>query len=223
MTTPKRFPAFSLFKEFLDEASHQTILEYVSNDREFSELKDSFYETRFELISHSKKPELVYLRPYVAVDGKISDSDYLPEPSSWLYLRNYPSDIEILQAIDKIDKQVQNTIKELFGLSVKGVYAPFLLKFSDGCGLRLHTDTFKEDEITDYKNISYFSSTYYINDDFVGGENFFPYYGTKLQPRANSLYLTTDINNEDMIHEIKPVASGARYTRQQLWQLDSEA
>lgn len=222
MTIPEQVPAFSLFKDFIDEPSHQSILEYVGEEREFSEVKDSFYRTRFELIGHSKKPELVYLQPYISVDGNISNSDYLPEPSSWLHLRNYPSDIEILQVINKIDEQVKNMIKELFGLSVNGVYAPFLLKFSHGCGLRLHTDTFKEDAINKYINKFYFSSTYYINDDFNGGENFFPYYGTKLKPKANSLYLTTDINNEDMIHEIRPVVSGARYTRQQLWQLDLE-
>jgi hypothetical protein len=53
------------------------------------------------------------------------------------------------------------------------------------------------------------STTYYLNDDYEGGEIVFPRFGISYKPRANEMIVfpSTFVYN----HSVKPVLSGTRY------------
>ena len=53
---------------------------------------------------------------------------------------------------------------------------------------------------------------YYLNDDYEGGEIFFPDYNLKIKPKPNSLLMFP--GNENYAHGVKEVTKGFRYTYQ---------
>lgn len=59
-----------------------------------------------------------------------------------------------------------------------------------------------------------FSSVYYINDDFEGGNFNMPMSGFNFKPIANSLVIWSNPYAEDMAHEVMPVLSGDRFVCQ---------
>ena len=68
-----------------------------------------------------------------------------------------------------------------------------------------------ENHIDDNKGIPRtFSISYYLNDDYQGGEIEFPRFGLKIKPKANMaiLFAANYVYN----HKIYPVTEGTRYT-----------
>jgi len=59
-----------------------------------------------------------------------------------------------------------------------------------------------------------FSSIYYINEDFEGGEYVMPAMGLTYKPRENSLILLSKAQSEDSAHGINKIHSGTRYSSQ---------
>ena len=59
-----------------------------------------------------------------------------------------------------------------------------------------------------------FSSVYYINDDYEGGELYVPAIGLSIKPKANSLVVWSHVWHEDMAHGVKPITSGSRFMSQ---------
>lgn len=217
-------PSFGVFKDFLQPEIHQVLLDYVSLDHSYQRSNDPLSQLRFEDIPHSKDESLRYLRPYVSVDGSVHESDFAVNDEDWVYLRHYPTDEKIVEIIKKLDIMTSSSIQEIYKTNVKSVYDIFFLRYSDGRGLRLHNDTYEiNNNYGSNVNTGYFSSVYYINDNYSGGINNSPYSGVSFKPLANTLYLTYNIWDEDMIHEVTAVTTGERYTRQQIWELDSTA
>jgi predicted 2-oxoglutarate/Fe(II)-dependent dioxygenase YbiX len=62
--------------------------------------------------------------------------------------------------------------------------------------------------------VTQYSSVYYVNDDYEGGEFNMPLMGFKFKPKANSLLVFTHSSHEDMAHEVTPVISGERFVSQ---------
>jgi predicted 2-oxoglutarate/Fe(II)-dependent dioxygenase YbiX len=54
------------------------------------------------------------------------------------------------------------------------------------------------------------SVVYFLNDDFSGGELFFPVLDLVIQPEAGTLVCFP--SDHDYIHGVRPVTSGRRYT-----------
>jgi hypothetical protein len=68
-----------------------------------------------------------------------------------------------------------------------------------------------ENHVDDNKNMPRtFSISYYLNDDYEGGEIEFPRFGLKIKPKANMaiLFAANYVYN----HKIYPVTDGLRYT-----------
>jgi predicted 2-oxoglutarate/Fe(II)-dependent dioxygenase YbiX len=63
------------------------------------------------------------------------------------------------------------------------------------------------------------ASIIYINDDFVGGEVYFPDYDLELKPEAGML--VTFPGTTEYMHGVRPVESGVRYTIASFWATDS--
>jgi hypothetical protein len=73
-------------------------------------------------------------------------------------------------------------------------------KFEKGHGMHEHFDTSKPNDIT---------TLIYLNDDYEGGEIYFPEHGISIKPEAGDLVCFPD--NENYVHGVMPVISGTRY------------
>lgn len=78
-----------------------------------------------------------------------------------------------------------------------------ILKYGQGHHFENHVDDNKGMPRT-------FSISYYLNDDYEGGEIEFPRFGLKIKPKANQaiVFAANYVYN----HKIYPVTSGTRYT-----------
>ena len=208
---------FHLFKDFLSVEDHQALLNYVKSEIDFQPSNDRLSKVRFKQTTHSIDPSVSYLRPYIPLEGDNGEFDYPPTVSDWSYFRHYPIEDKIKKIILKIDIKSQRAIMSIFDYHPRGIYDNFLLKYSDGRSLRMHTDTYEADMGDEYKASS-FSAVYYINDDFEGGEFYSPLLGIRVKPLANTMMLLNNIADEDSCHEITKVTSGERYSWQQVWE-----
>lgn len=59
----------------------------------------------------------------------------------------------------------------------------------------------------------------YVNDDFIGGETFYPNLGFSVKPVAGSLAL--HLGDEEHLHGVTPVSAGERFTFSSFWGTDS--
>lgn len=209
---------FHLFKDFLNGDDHKLLLEYVKSDIDFQPTQDNLSAVRFKQVAHASDPSISYLRPYVQSPTDTGEYDYYPTVIDWSYFRHYPTDDKIKQVIAKIEIMSMRAIVATFDIHPRGIYNNFLLKYSEGRGLRMHTDTYEKSIGTEYVAAS-FSTVYYINDDFEGGEFNAPFLGITLKPRANTMVLLNNIANEISCHEVTKVISGERYSWQQVWEV----
>lgn len=210
---------FHLFKDFLSVEDHKTLLEYVKSGVEFSPSGDRLSTVKFKQVQHSVDSSVTYLRPYVTRIEGDSGIDYPPTINDWSYFRHYPTDDAIKKIIIKLQFFSARAIMSTFDVSPRGIYDGFLLKYSDGRSLRMHTDTYATSIGDEYKSAS-FSSVYYINDDFDGGEFHAPLLGITVKPLANTMVLLNNIAEESSCHEVTKVTIGERYSWQQVWEID---
>lgn len=88
-----------------------------------------------------------------------------------------------------------------------GPFVPFepaathIAKFEAGYGMHEHFDAGKPNDI---------ATLIYINDDYEGGEIYFPELGVEIKPKAGDLIMFPD--NPNFIHGVKPITSGVRFT-----------
>lgn len=209
---------FHVFKDFLNADDHKLLLEYVKSGVDFQPSTDELSAVRFKHVAHSGDPSISYLRPYVPSQTDTTDLDYPPTVMDWSYFRNKPIDEQIKKVILKIEILSMKAIMSTFDIHPRGIYNNFLLKYSDGRGLRMHSDTYEKSVGTDYVSAS-FSTVYYINDDFEGGEFHAPFLGITLKPLANTMVLLNNIADENSCHEVTSVTSGERYSWQQVWEV----
>lgn len=61
------------------------------------------------------------------------------------------------------------------------------------------------------------ASIFYINDDYEGGELYFPLQGIEFKPKARAAYFFP--GDKNYIHGVRPVLSGTRYTSPFFWNI----
>lgn len=76
-----------------------------------------------------------------------------------------------------------------------------IARFSPGAGMHEHFDSTKPNDI---------ATLIYINNDYEGGEIYFPDYQIFIKPSAGDLVCFPD--TPDFVHGVKPVLDGIRYT-----------
>jgi hypothetical protein len=193
-------------------------LTYVKSGIDFQPSEDNLSAVRFKKVAHGSDHSVSYLRPYVPSETDETGFDYPPTVSDWSYFRHSPIDDEIRKIILKIEILSMKAIMSTFDIHPRGIYNNFLLKYSDGRGLRMHADTYEKSIGIEYVSAS-FSTVYYINDDFEGGQFYAPFLGITVKPRANTMVLLNNIADENSCHEVTQVTSGERYSWQQVWEV----
>lgn len=134
--------------------------------------------------------------------------------SSTLPLHNYLPDL-----VNDLKIKYAN----LLNLNVRTIHNPLLNKYEEGQHFGLHYDYLtlkKEEYFTDQltpmgNRISTF--TLYLNDEYEGGELFFPYMNLKIKPKKGSLlfwrYNYDDPNlNIQTLHEVKKIDKGTKFS-----------
>lgn len=88
-----------------------------------------------------------------------------------------------------------------------GEFKPFepqmthIARFEPGWGMHEHFDASKPNDI---------ATLIYINNDYLGGEIYFPEYDISYKPEPGDLLTFPD--NPDYVHGVKSISEGIRYT-----------
>lgn len=112
-------------------------------------------------------------------------------------------DAEVVDIINDYAKKVYSFVVD----SYPGPFSDFdentthIARFSSGKGMHEHFDSSRPNDI---------ATLIYLNDDYVGGEIYFPKYDISIKPEPGDLLTFPD--NPDFVHGVKPVTSGIRYT-----------
>jgi hypothetical protein len=134
---------------------------------------------------------------------------------------------------DKVINKAKETIEDRFGVKVI-VEQALLNRWRPGREQQPHIDYLIEEEGKDKsplyehgmndefidqfkKNFStkHFSSLIYLNEDFVGGELYFPQHNLEIKPITNTIIsFKGDVEH---MHGVKKVESGIRYTLSLFW------
>ena len=65
-----------------------------------------------------------------------------------------------------------------------------------------------------------FGCVYYLNDDYDGGEIYFPNQNIELKPKPNTLVFFP--GTLEFLHGVKPITNGVRYTLTSFWTYDKQ-
>lgn len=116
-------------------------------------------------------------------------------------IRGYSS--EIVDIINEYARRVYSFVVD----SYPGPFKEFdentthIARFSSGKGMHEHFDSSRPNDI---------ATLVYLNNDYEGGEIYFPEYDIFIKPEPGDLLTFPD--NPNFVHGVKPVVSGVRYT-----------
>jgi hypothetical protein len=109
----------------------------------------------------------------------------------------------IREKIDLYGKKVMDFVVENYPGPFKDYdnTTTHIARFSEGWGMHEHFDSTKPQDI---------ATLIYINDNYSGGEIYFPDYDISIKPESGDLVCFPD--TPDFVHGVKPVVHGIRYT-----------
>ena len=235
-------PRISVFADFLVEDDWQNVEKYCRNNKGYFPFVGYDSPIRWRTETHSKNSNLKYAKSFLVgeeeyalyKDGKITE----PYPNDQKHGDNYDVFMKVFEDSDfnnnhldeavlmgVLGKELENNIFDILNNNIKNIIkmketydqdcfsesGPWITLTKKGGAMKMHCDgTF----IHNRNATTHFSSVYYINDDYEGGEFNMPVMGFKLKPKANSLLIFSHSSHEDMVHEVTPVISGDRFVSQ---------
>jgi len=117
-------------------------------------------------------------------------------------------------------KGVENKIKSDFEITDE-IYPDYLglVKWENGDYQHPHADGQNEngDHPYDWRN---FGCVLYLNDNYEGGEIYFPNQNIKIKPKPNTLVFFP--GTLEYLHGVKPVTNGVRYTLTSFWTFNKQ-
>lgn len=146
-----------------------------------------------EILSYSKKFDNLFLEyGNGEKEFKFQSGDHI--------IKN---DKAVFDALDKIANLVFEKVKleypyRFLEISKDQIH---IAKFENGPGMHEHFDISRPNDI---------ATILYLNDDYIGGEIYFPEYSISIKPKAGDLVMFPD--NEMYVHGVKGVSGGPRYT-----------
>jgi hypothetical protein len=128
------------------------------------------------------------------------------------------ADQEVIKILNKIILRLKTTIENFFNVSVTPTH-PAIVRWPVGAMQFPHAD--KElHEGPDAGTPNDFpwydlGTVFYLNDDYEGGELYFPLQDICFKPKRGAVYFFP--GDKNFIHGVKPVISGCRYTAPFFW------
>ncbi len=211
-------PSIMIYKDFLPTEEWAALKEFaIDNDSEFKSFPTN-HALRWRDYDHTRLDGVVYRKNYILSDdemkkiesGEVEQIGYPPtEALGFVVL--WPSSEYINSLVSKCMDMTVNAIKDVWGQDVIYEFGNAITKINAGGSMHLHCDGVF---MSAPGAFTHYSSVYYLNDEYEGGENIFPALGLKYKPLPNSLILFNQVWDEEMIHGIDTVTSGTRYMMQ---------
>jgi hypothetical protein len=112
-------------------------------------------------------------------------------------------DPELLKVMQEYANKVYEFVKEKYEGPFQDFYETktHIAKFMPGWGMHEHYDASRPNDI---------ATLVYVNDDYLGGEIYFPSYDISYKPEPGDLLCFPD--NPDFVHGVKEIKDGIRYT-----------
>ena len=216
-------PDITIIPDFIPRDEWLKVYEYAKTItptfRIFSNIGTPF---RWCSFTHSKYPDISYERNIRLSDeileklekGEISEPfpDSLLQKDDWNLKFSDIFDDEVKIILFNMTRKIQDEIYNRYGKYTSWEFGPYITEYSAGRSLRLHCDG--PQYVMDGNPYTEFSSIYYINEEFEGGEYIMPAMGLTYKPRENSLILLSKAQSEDSAHGINKIESGTRYSSQ---------
>ncbi len=117
-------------------------------------------------------------------------------------------------------KGVENKIKKDFKID-SDIYPDYLgiVKWESGDYQLPHADGQNENGNHPYYWRD-FGCVFYLNDNYEGGEIYFPHQNIEIKPKANTLVFFP--GTLEYLHGVKPIISGIRYTLTSFWTFNEQ-
>lgn len=144
-----------------------------------------------------------------AEDGTCTyDSSYWSDRQcSWDIIQRI--NIEVFNIVDKYIQKMKVYLEDCFNVQLS-TRPPVIIKWRPGMAQRPHADKQMNDGRPNPFPTYDINSLIYYNDDFKGGELYYPEYDLIIKPQPGlGVAHPGDIN---YLHGVKPIISGERYT-----------
>lgn len=207
-------PKLCIFNEFLPVDEWDAVNQYCRRNEDKFEIFGDNPLVGFRKQIHSKFDDIEFQTAFLTTDEQVGGGGYQTNDDNFKILVHKPVDERIYQVLNWMSIKVRDVIIETYGNKTYYEGSPSISMARKGGYLETHCDGFIlgiDGAVTD------FTSVYYINDDYEGGELHMPILGTTIKPKANSLVLWSHSWHEDMAHNVKPVISGTRYMSQRFF------
>jgi predicted 2-oxoglutarate/Fe(II)-dependent dioxygenase YbiX len=121
---------------------------------------------------------------------------------------------ELFKAMQLYVNKVQELIEFKFGRKLESAH-PGIRRWDAGEKQELHADGENLDGTPNDTYIVDYGSIIYLNDNYVGGEIYFPQHGIEIKPKEGTLiFFPSSIY---YLHGVKPIMEGVRYTSPHFW------
>ena len=134
------------------------------------------------------------------------------------YFSLMKSDPTILNLIEDMIRRLKIEVDKFFDVDVRET-GPAIVRWPIGARQEPHAD--KEFHIgeergraNDFPHYD-IASLFYFNDDYEGGELYFPVQGIEFKPKAGAAYFFP--GDRHYVHGVRPVKSGHRFTSPFFW------
>lgn len=137
------------------------------------------------------------------------------------YAYNYTSseDAADINLIIDFCNSVQNEIENKYDVKLKSRNYLTALIYLTGGQKGPHTDEYHDaHDLVNRKKIHVYSSVYYPNDNYSGGELCFPNLGLEIKPEKNSLVIFPCQH----LHYVQKITSGNKISITHFWELSNE-
>ena len=137
--------------------------------------------------------------------------------------------INIYNNIDKQAGKLMYEIRNKIGMAIKDQYNLKDEVYPDLCQVvrwfpgqeqHPHADDMTNIEGTDWFHHRHFGAIIYLNDNYSGGETYYPQYEKSIKPAVGTLAIHPGDTNH--FHGVTKIEGGMRYTIASFWTLDKE-
>lgn len=130
------------------------------------------------------------------------------------------ADPDIVYVVDNLISRLQVEVEKFFNVKIQAT-GPAIVKWPVGSRQDPHADKELHEgpdagTPNDFPHYD-IASLFYFNDDYEGGELFFPTQGIEFKPVGGSAYFFP--GDKGYIHGVRPIISGGRYTSPFFWQI----
>ena len=129
-------------------------------------------------------------------------------------LQDYRLDLDFFQ---KLRHRLKETSELVFGRKLKPNTC-HAQKWVPGGFANPHSDNSDEHGVPNAFEINKYVSILYLNDDYEGGELYFPEHGVEFKPKAMSLVLFP--GGVENIHGVRKITKNQRYTMVSFWDFE---